>query len=104
MDPIASRSKFWDFHLKLLLFPLQLTPKDAFKLCRYDWMREALKNFLTSLPEDKMNEMREELVEFSMMPVPDAAKERPILSSGRFGKTSVMQRLEGSYNKVTVQA
>ncbi|XP_002273187.1 nudix hydrolase 13, mitochondrial [Vitis vinifera] len=81
-----------------------LTPKDAFKLCRYDWMREALKNFLTSLPEDKKNEMREELVEFSMMPVPDAAKERSILSSGRFGKTSVMQRLEGSYNKVTVQA
>ena len=39
-----------------------------------------------------------------MMPVPDAAKERSILSSGRFGKTSVMQRLEGSYNKVTVQA
>ena len=86
------------------MFPLQLTPKDAFKLCRYDWMREALKNFLTSLPEDKKNEMREELVEFSMMPVPDAAKERSILSSGRFGKTSVMQRLEGSYNKVTVQA
>ena len=87
--------------MNLHLFALQLTPKDALKLCRYDWMREALTKFLTSLPEDDMNEIREELVEISIMA---AAKERSILSSDWVGKTSVMQHLEGSCSKVTVQA
>lgn len=84
------------------MFALQLTPKDAFKLCRYDWMREALTKFLTSLPEEKMNEIREELGEMSIMTA--SKKERPILSSDWVGKTSVMQRLEESCNKVTVLA
>ncbi|KAK9277216.1 hypothetical protein L1049_006755 [Liquidambar formosana] len=78
-----------------------LTTDDAFKFCRYDWMREALQKFLVSLSENRRNETG--MVELPVMPVPDAGAEHQILSPGFCGKPSGVQQLEESGNKCVVQ-
>ncbi|XP_021623457.1 nudix hydrolase 13, mitochondrial isoform X2 [Manihot esculenta] len=40
-----------------------LKTEEAFKFCRYDWMREALKNFLAGLSKNDTHEKKEESTE-----------------------------------------
>ncbi|GLT75393.1 hypothetical protein SLA2020_471240 [Shorea laevis] len=63
-----------------------LTPEEAFKFCRYDWMREALKK----------------LLEFSLIAAAGTFVEhqRP---AGCSGKPSTMHRLEEACSKCIVQ-
>ncbi|GKU92945.1 hypothetical protein SLEP1_g6598 [Rubroshorea leprosula] len=68
-----------------------LTPEEAFKVCRYDWMREALKK----------------LQELSFIAAAAAAAdtlvEQQRLSAGCSGKPSTMHRLEEACSNCTVQ-
>ncbi|GAV82581.1 NUDIX domain-containing protein [Cephalotus follicularis] len=79
-----------------------LTPEDAFKLCRYDWMRDALKRFLTTITKESTNGTREEFNEHSSIPA-DSVTEHQILSTGSFGKPRGVQCLQGSCSKCFVQ-
>ncbi|KAJ4729583.1 Nudix hydrolase [Melia azedarach] len=60
-----------------------LNIKDAFQLCRYEWMREALEEFLTVMAEErKIVEIEEEIVEtLSMPPVSEVIAECQIMTS-----------------------
>uniref|UniRef100_A0A5B7CE44 Nudix hydrolase domain-containing protein n=1 Tax=Davidia involucrata TaxID=16924 RepID=A0A5B7CE44_DAVIN len=80
-----------------------LTVDDAFKFCRYDWMREALRKFLKVLPEGSTNEARKESLEFPMIPVADARAQSQKLASGCYEKPSGVQHLDESCNKCAVQ-
>lgn len=84
---------------------LQLTTEEAFKFCRYDWMRDALENFLTTLAEERAIRRKEESKELTnIRAVPDAVHEEHQMSSpGCFGKPSSVQQLENSC-KCIVQA
>ncbi|XP_057997730.1 nudix hydrolase 13, mitochondrial-like [Hevea brasiliensis] len=44
-----------------------LTTEEAFKFCRYDWMREALKNFLAGLSKYSTHGKKEEVAESTQM-------------------------------------
>uniref|UniRef100_A0A5B7BAD5 Nudix hydrolase domain-containing protein n=1 Tax=Davidia involucrata TaxID=16924 RepID=A0A5B7BAD5_DAVIN len=48
--------------------------KEAFKLCRYEWMCRALEEFLRVMDEDRKHEMREEVVEPCPVPVSDVTE------------------------------
>lgn len=79
-----------------------LTIDEAFKFCRYDWMREALKRLLMVLSEGSgTEETGEELVEFSMLSVSDAQADQT-LSPLYFGKPSGVQHLDESCSKCAV--
>jgi hypothetical protein len=75
---------------------LQLTTEEAFKFCRYDWMRDALERFLTTLGEERSIRRKEESKEPPIRPVPDAVEEHQMSSPGCFGKPSSVQHLENS--------
>ncbi|XP_059447156.1 nudix hydrolase 13, mitochondrial-like [Corylus avellana] len=82
-----------------------LTTEEAFKLCRYDWMRDALERFVTTLAEEirgcRRNEESKEVA--AIRPVSDAVEEQQMSSPGCFGKPSSVQHLENSC-KCIVQA
>ncbi|GMP57407.1 hypothetical protein CsSME_00021522 [Camellia sinensis var. sinensis] len=79
-----------------------LTIDEAFKFCRYDWMREALKRLLMVLSEGSgTEETGEELVEFSRLSVSDAQADQT-LSPLYFGKPSGVQHLDESCSKCAV--
>lgn len=69
--------------LRTFCLLLQLNIKDAFQLCRYEWMREALEKFLTVMAEErKIDEIEEEIVEtLSMPPVSEVIAECQIMTS-----------------------
>ncbi|XP_062149812.1 nudix hydrolase 12, mitochondrial-like isoform X2 [Alnus glutinosa] len=73
-----------------------LTAEEAFKFCRYDWMRDALERFLTTLGEERAIRRKEESKEPPIRPVPDAVEEHQMSSPGCFGKPSSVQHLENS--------
>ena len=88
---------------------LQLYAEEAFKFCRYDWMRDALKRFLKALTKDgTQQEARETMMmaELPSIPVSDigTGTGRQTLSpSGCSGKSSGVQNLEESCTKCIVQ-
>lgn len=61
-----------------------LTIDEAFKFCRYDWMREALRRFLATLSEGSW--MRDALV-------PDAGEERQTSSLAALKPSGVQHRI-----------
>ncbi|GFY99904.1 xyloglucan endotransglucosylase/hydrolase 5 [Actinidia rufa] len=71
----------------------ELTTDDAFKFCRYDWMREALERFLRVLSVGRIEETMEELVKFPLLSGPDARADQK-LSPICFGTTSSVQHLD----------
>ncbi|GKU96302.1 hypothetical protein SLEP1_g9552 [Rubroshorea leprosula] len=73
-----------------------LTTEEAFKFCRYDWMKEALRNFLTLLSTNEMNASVEKLSELPMITAADTLAEHQRLSAGCSGKPSTMHHLEES--------
>uniref|UniRef100_A0A2C9VCW2 Nudix hydrolase domain-containing protein n=1 Tax=Manihot esculenta TaxID=3983 RepID=A0A2C9VCW2_MANES len=50
-----------------------LKTEEAFKFCRYDWMREALKNFLAGLSKNDTHEKKEESTEMAVMNIMQSA-------------------------------
>ncbi|XP_028761161.1 LOW QUALITY PROTEIN: nudix hydrolase 12, mitochondrial-like [Neltuma alba] len=48
-----------------------LNVREAFRLCRYDWMCEALEEFLKVITEDRELQEQEEKVDPSLIQVPD---------------------------------
>ncbi|KAH9791537.1 hypothetical protein WN944_010177 [Citrus x changshan-huyou] len=58
-----------------------LNIQDAFQLCRYEWMREALEKFMKVMSEEQKVEITEEIVEPLPKPVPDVIAECQIVSS-----------------------
>ncbi|OVA09708.1 NUDIX hydrolase domain [Macleaya cordata] len=85
-----------------------LSMGEAFRLCRYEWMREALEVFLRRLSETGKYEMKkEELVEVTSGAVAVAdvvVGDHPLMSPSCSVKSSGTQQLGGeSYNKCVVQ-
>ncbi|KAH7548489.1 hypothetical protein JRO89_XS14G0142200 [Xanthoceras sorbifolium] len=83
---------------------------EAFKFCRYDWMRDALKIFLKALTKDRAHEeIRETIMtELPTIPVSDTGTGHQTLSPGcssssSSGKPSGVQHLEESCTKCVVQ-
>ncbi|XP_068327616.1 nudix hydrolase 13, mitochondrial-like [Pyrus communis] len=58
-----------------------LTIEEAFRFCRYDWMREALGKLLTTLSESRENNTRNELEELPLRPISEIGSEHPMSSS-----------------------
>ncbi|KAM0987880.1 hypothetical protein ACFX13_012131 [Malus domestica] len=54
-----------------------LTIEEAFRSCRYDWMREALRKFTTPLSETRENDTRKELDELPLRPISEIGSEHP---------------------------
>ncbi|XP_071722851.1 nudix hydrolase 13, mitochondrial-like [Rutidosis leptorrhynchoides] len=79
-----------------------LTAEDAFKFCRYDWMRESLANFLTCLDEEMIIGATREILELPNIP-PDTGADHQILPQSYFEKPSAVQHLETSSTKCIVQ-
>ncbi len=82
---------------------LQLTTDEAYKFCRYDWMRDALKRFLTTFWEENTIRLGEESVELPTRQLSDAGEECQIQSPGCCGKPSSVQHLQNSSSKCAVQ-
>lgn len=91
----------------VVLYHLQLTIEEAFRLCRYDWMRDALRRFLAAVSEEMENDRREKLVELPRRLVSEAVAEPQMSSSaaGWFGKHSGVehQHLGNLSTKCVVQ-
>ncbi|BFG15962.1 hypothetical protein CerSpe_022360 [Prunus speciosa] len=68
-----------------------LTIEEAFRVCRYDWMREALKKFVTALPESRENDTIKELEERPLRPISEVEHQMP--SQGCFGSHPSIQQL-----------
>ncbi|XP_022764132.1 nudix hydrolase 13, mitochondrial-like [Durio zibethinus] len=82
-----------------------LSPEEAYKFCRYDWMRDALQVFLRAIDKDRTSARAEKLEELPMFPASDALPEHhQMLSAGCSGKPPSVQHLEESFtNKCIVQ-
>lgn len=80
-----------------------LTTDEAYKFCRYDWMRDALKRFLTTFWEENTIRLGEESVELPTRQLSDAGEECQIQSPGCCGKPSSVQHLQNSSSKCAVQ-
>ncbi|XP_031260527.1 nudix hydrolase 13, mitochondrial-like [Pistacia vera] len=81
-----------------------LSVDEAFKFCRYDWMRDALKKFLMALPRDMTQGTSEMVGELPTLPVSGSESEHKRLSPGCSKKPSGLQHLEDSCTKCVVQA
>ncbi|MFQ6637332.1 hypothetical protein Gotur_013822 [Gossypium turneri] len=81
-----------------------LSPEEAYKFCRYDWMRDALQVFLRAI-EERGSRRAEKLVELPMFPAADSMAEHQMLTSaGCSEKPPTVQHLEESFtNKCIVQ-
>ncbi|KAG8475424.1 hypothetical protein CXB51_032260 [Gossypium anomalum] len=81
-----------------------LSPEEAYKFCRYDWMRDALQVFLSAI-EERGSRRAEKLVELPMFPAADSMAEHQMLTSaGCAEKPPTVQHLEESFtNKCIVQ-
>ncbi|XP_048323600.2 nudix hydrolase 13, mitochondrial [Ziziphus jujuba] len=84
-----------------------LTIEEAFRLCRYDWMRDALKMFLAALSEERENERREKLVELPIrLAISEAVADQiSSAAAGCYSKHSGVkhQHLESVSTKCVVQ-
>ncbi|KAB1999412.1 hypothetical protein ES319_D12G160500v1 [Gossypium barbadense] len=82
----------------------KLSPEEAYKFCRYDWMRDALQVFLRAI-EERGSRRAEKLVELPMFPAADSMAEHQMLTSaGCSEKLPTVQHLEESFtNKCIVQ-
>ncbi|KAH1074091.1 hypothetical protein J1N35_026419 [Gossypium stocksii] len=82
----------------------KLSPEEAYKFCRYDWMRDALQVFLRA-SEERGSRRAEKLVELPMFPAADSMAEHQMLTSaGCSEKPPTVQHLEESFtNKCIVQ-
>jgi len=85
------------FHL------LKLTLHEAFEHCRYDWMRDALKHFLTSLLRSKDLGRRADLAKIHMIPVSDNEEESAMMSPNYLVRPSGVQHLEKSSSNCVVR-
>ncbi|KAF3435331.1 hypothetical protein FNV43_RR22418 [Rhamnella rubrinervis] len=78
-----------------------LNTKEAFRLCRYEWMREALEKFLTVIEEDRKVEMREEMVEKLALPLPkpvsDVVGDCQIITSNCYVKSNSSHHVISSF-------
>ncbi|XP_048428282.1 nudix hydrolase 13, mitochondrial isoform X1 [Pyrus x bretschneideri] len=71
-----------------------LTIEEAFRSCRYDWMREALRKFATALSETRENDTRKELDELPLRPISEIGSEHPMSSSSTsFANHTSIQQL-----------
>ncbi|KAF5741231.1 MutT/nudix family protein [Tripterygium wilfordii] len=64
-----------------------LKPEEAFKLCRYDWMRDALRNLLIRLSKDGRVGARGDLDERPIIPVPDTDHHQAVFDSNLVSST-----------------
>ncbi|KAK9021727.1 hypothetical protein V6N11_011700 [Hibiscus sabdariffa] len=83
-----------------------LSPEEAYKYCRYDWMRDALRVFLRAIEDDRTSERAEKLEDLPMFPAANAIAEHQMLTSaGYSAKPPAVQHLEESFtsNKCIVQ-
>lgn len=82
-----------------------LGPEEAFKLCRYDWMKDALRKLVIALSEDGTN-MTGKDVENPLFSSPDAGADRQMIPAGFCGKSSgvQLQHLGDSCKKYVVQS
>lgn len=55
--------------LNVVVLIVQLNTKEAFELCRYEWMRKALEAFLEVMVDDRKMGMEEEKPELDSNPV-----------------------------------
>jgi len=65
--------------------------KEAFRLCRYEWMREALEEFLRVMAEDQKIQMSEEIGETPSAPVSNVMADCQIISSSCYVNSSSSQ-------------
>lgn len=72
------------------MYHFQLTKEEAFRVCRYDWMREALKKFVTALSESRENDTIKEL-EVPLRPISEVEHQMP--SQVCFGSHPSIQQL-----------
>lgn len=73
--------------------PLQLKVKEAFKLCRYEWMRRALEEFLKLIAENGRLQMTDSQIESVVVEPPsttvsDVVADSQIVSSNCYVKPS----------------
>ncbi|KAH8513020.1 hypothetical protein Peur_056906 [Populus x canadensis] len=80
-----------------------LTLHEAFEHCRYDWMRDALKHFLTSLLRSKDLGRRADLAKIHMIPVSDNEEESAMMSPNYLVRPSGVQHLEKSSGNCVVR-
>ncbi|MBA0772742.1 hypothetical protein Gotri_008073 [Gossypium trilobum] len=96
----------WHRHhyLFLQILDTRLSPEEAYKFCRYDWMRDALQVFLRAI-EERGSRRAEKLVELPMFPAANSMAEHQMLTSaGCSEKPPTVQHLEESFtNKCIVQ-
>lgn len=81
---------FWNISL-----PLQVNVKEAFRLCRYDWMRRALEEFLRVMAEDEELKLEEEIVEPPSIPVSDVVADCQVMAANCYVKPSNAQHHHG---------
>jgi diphosphoinositol-polyphosphate diphosphatase len=65
--------------------------EDAFRLCRYEWMRMALKEFVRVMAGDEKLQTMEDLAEPPSTPVPDVVPDCQIMTSSCCAKPSSCQ-------------
>ncbi|KAK4603067.1 hypothetical protein RGQ29_011877 [Quercus rubra] len=78
---------------------LKLKIKEAFRLCRYEWMREALEEFLRVMAEDQKIQMSEEIGETPSAPVSNVMADCQIISSSCYVNSSSGQHHVGCCNE-----
>ncbi|MBA0656363.1 hypothetical protein Goklo_008728 [Gossypium klotzschianum] len=101
---LEASTQWWIVAVKIVMLKLQLSPEEAYKFCRYDWMRDALQVFLRAI-EERGSRRAEKLVELPMFPAADSMAEHQMLTSaGCSEKPPTVQHLEESFtNKCIVQ-
>ncbi|XP_010249333.1 PREDICTED: nudix hydrolase 12, mitochondrial-like isoform X2 [Nelumbo nucifera] len=78
-----------------------LTVREAFRLCRYEWMSRALEQFLGVISENSEHEEREDLIGGSpSVAGPDVVAEHQILPPNCFVKPSGSQHLDEPHDCV----
>ncbi|XP_022751824.1 nudix hydrolase 12, mitochondrial-like [Durio zibethinus] len=65
-----------------------LNVKEALGLCRYDWMRKALEEFLRVIEEDEELKLKEEIVVSPSIPVSDVGADCQIMAANCYVKPS----------------
>ncbi|XP_039060771.1 nudix hydrolase 13, mitochondrial-like [Hibiscus syriacus] len=75
-----------------------LSPDEAYKCCRYDWMRDALRVFLRAIEDDRTSGRAERLEELPIFSAANAMTEHQMLTSaGYSAKPPAVQHLEESF-------
>ncbi|XP_044462754.1 nudix hydrolase 13, mitochondrial-like [Mangifera indica] len=80
-----------------------LLVEEAFKFCRYDWMRDALKKFLKTFTANKTQGTNEIVAELPTIPVSGTGSDCKMLLPSCSQKPSGLQHLEDSCTKCVLQ-